>query len=210
MKRIDHYHYAWLILAFISFAAPAEEWRFGVFLDAKPIGEHRYILSEKTQGSRELVSQADFNVELLFVNVYRYHHVAREIWDGDCLRSLEARTEENQEISVVQGKQEISGFTLHSPGHRILDSCVMNFAYWNPKMLRQSRLLNPQTGAWQDTRITRLGKDWIEFNGKSVEADHYKLEAPKIYIELWYRANRNWLALKSITPEGYVINYKLQ
>ncbi len=206
MKRINGY---WLILAAIYSNAFAKEWRFDVYLDAKPIGEHLYVLSETAKGQRELVSQANFNVEFLFVNVYQYHHIARERWDGDCLNSLEARTEENREISVVQGNQEESGFTLQSPGHKTLDPCVMNFAYWNPKMLSQSRLLNPQTGEWLNSRIIRLGKDRIDLRGKSIEADHYKLEAAKIHIELWYSAKKEWLALKSITPDGYIIDYKL-
>ncbi|MGH8477386.1 MAG: DUF6134 family protein [Methylococcales bacterium] len=200
----------WLILAAVSSSAFAKEWRFDAYLDEKPIGEHRYMLSETGKGQRELVSQANFNVELLFVNFYEYHHVARERWDGDCLNALEARTEENREISVVRGKQGESGFMLQSPGHRSLDRCVMTFAYWNPKMLSQSRLLNPQTGEWLDSRITHLGKERIEFKGQTLEADHYKLEASKIYIELWYSASHDWLALKSITPDGYVIDYKLR
>lgn len=207
---MNGFKYYGLILAAISASAFAKEWRFDVYLDEKPIGEHRYVLNETANGQRELVSQANFNVEVLFINVYEYHHIAREHWDGDCLNSLEARTEENQEVSVVQGRQEGSGFTLQSPGHRTLADCVMNFAYWNPKMLSQTRLLNPQTGEWQDSSIIRLGKERIEFKGQAVEAEHYKLEAAKIYIELWYSAKYDWLALKSITADGYTIEYKLR
>jgi hypothetical protein len=56
----------------------------------------------------------------------------------------------------------------------------------------------------------------LDVKGKKVEALRYKLDAslagkPKLNIELWYRAdNHDWVALKSITPEGYVINYKLR
>jgi hypothetical protein len=49
-----------------------------------------------------------------------------------------------------------------------------------------------------------------------VEATRYRLNAslngkPKLNIELWYENTSNdWVALKSITPEGYTINYKLK
>ncbi|MGH8549094.1 MAG: DUF6134 family protein [Methylococcales bacterium] len=204
------FNFLLLALATISSAAFGKEWQFDVYLDAEPIGEHRFILSEAADGQRELVSQADFNVKFLFFNAYRYHHIAREHWAGDCLHRIEARTEENNDVTLVQGKLEKSGFTLQSPNPGTLDACVMGFAYWNPKMLSQSRLLNPQTGEWMDSRITRLGKERIELKGQAVEADHYKLEATKVHIDLWYSEDQDWLALKSITPEGYVIDYKLR
>jgi hypothetical protein len=209
MRRVNPFFFA-LALAFLSTGSYGKEWRFDVYLDAEPIGEHRFILSESADGRRELLSRADFNVKFLFFNAYRYHHVARERWNGDCLNAIEARTEENREVTLVQGRLDKSGFRLQSPASRTLDSCVMGFAYWNPKMLSQSRLLNPQTGEWMDSRITRLGKDRIECKGRPVEADHYRLDATKVHIDLWYSDDRDWLALKSITPEGYVIDYKLR
>ncbi len=206
MKRTS---YLGLILFAMATGVVAKEWRFDVYLDAKPIGEHRYILTEIADGQRELLSQANFNVKFLFFNAYEYEHTARERWEGDCLKAIESHTEENGEVTVVQGRLEEAGFTLRSPIPRVLDDCVVGFAYWNPKMLSRPRLLNPQTGEWLDSRIRRLGKDRIELRGQPVEADHYKLEAPKIDIDLWYSADQDWLELKSITPEGYVVHYKL-
>ena len=54
--------------------------------------------------------------------------------------------------------------------------------------------------------------------GKATDTAHYRLlNAPsskiKLDIELWYAQDstgkQQWVALKSITPEGYTINYKL-
>ena len=91
----------------------------------------------------------------------------------------------------------------------------MTFAYWNPKIIAQSKLLNPQNGEWLDTKFTHLGSETIDVKNKKIEANHYKLDGSlngksKLKIELWYSANNEWLALKSITPEGYTINYKLR
>jgi hypothetical protein len=77
-------------------------------------------------------------------------------------------------------------------------------------------LLNPQNGDWLDTKITKLGTELLDIKGRKVETTHYRLNAslegkPKLNIELWYEtANNNWVALKSITPEDYIINYKLK
>ena len=94
----------------------------------------------------------------------------------------------------------------------------MTFAYWNPKILKQTRLLNPQNGDYLYTTFRLIGNEKIDFNGEKKNAKHYHLLAyeaesmsdkPKLNIQLWYDNNNDWLALKSITPEGYTINYKL-
>ena len=51
--------------------------------------------------------------------------------------------------------------------------------------------------------------------GKPTDTTHYKLTGSlegktKLNIELWYNQNNEWVALKSVTPEGYNIIYKLK
>ncbi|HEX5539684.1 MAG TPA: DUF6134 family protein [Methylophilaceae bacterium] len=200
------------LLLMLGFAGPAsaKEWAFKVYLDGREIGQHTFTLQQHGD-VRELTSQAKFNVKVLFIDAYQYTHTASEKWQRDCLTSLAARTVENKEVTVVKGQREDSGFVVTSPkGMQTLPACVMTFAYWNPNMLTQDKLLNPQTGEWLDVKISALGNDTITVRGKPVTAEHYKLEAPKLKIELWYSPDKEWLALQSTTPEGYVISYKLR
>jgi hypothetical protein len=201
-----------ILTLLILFALPAhaQEWAFKVYLDKSHIGEHTFRLDEK-DGAKNLNSSAKFNVKLLFINAYSYLHKAQETWRGDCLTSLEARTEENKEITQVKGELNSSEFKVDAPkGQLDLPTCVMTFAYWNPKMLQQSKLLNPQTGEWLDVRIKSMGMEDIDVRGKKVQAERYRLEATKMKIDLWYGKAQEWLALQSTTPEGYLINYKLK
>lgn len=195
--------------------AQAKEWPFTVYLDGKEIGQHTFVLNDNGT-EREMTSTANFNVKVLFINAYRYQHVAHEKWHGDCLTSLDARTEENKDITVVKGKLDGSSFSVEVPVAKkarppqSLPACIMTFPYWNAAMLSQQHLLNPQTGEWLDVKIRSLGKEAIEVRGKQVDAEHFKLEATKMKIDLWYSADKEWLALTSTTPEGYVITYKLR
>ena len=190
----------------------AKEWAFDVYLDKNKIGQHVFTLNE----SSELTSSAKFNVKVLFINAYQYDHKAIENWQGDCLNSLDAHTVENKVETNVKGK--LSGQTFTVDDGKIkqnLPACTMTFAYWNNKITQQSKLLNPQNGEWLDTKFTNLGIETIDVKNKKIEANHYKLEGSlngksKLNIELWYSANNEWLALRSITPEGYIINYKLR
>lgn len=191
----------------------AKEWNFDVYLDKTRIGQHTFKLSE----ANELVSQAKFNVKVLFINAYQYQHTAIEEWQDGCLKSLEASTLENDVATKVKGSAD-SGRFMVSDGkeQKALPACAMTFAYWSQKMLQQTKLLNPQNAEWLDTRIIKTGSEMLDVKGQKIEALRYKLDAslagkPKLNIDLWYRAdNHDWVALRSTTPEGYIINYKLR
>src|SRR6187200_1499365 len=70
------------------------EWRFNVSLDGKPIGEHRFVMHQ-FDDMVEVTSEANFRVRFLFIDAYRYEHRAYEMWRGDCLERLDARTDDN-------------------------------------------------------------------------------------------------------------------
>lgn len=189
----------------------AEEWAFDVFLDKSKIGKHTFSLDQ----NRQLTSRAKFNVKVLFIEAYNYVHTAKEQWKDDCLVSIDANTTENKIVTNVKGAQKDAGFEV-SDGKKAqtLSSCAMTFAYWNPKILTQSKLLNPQNAEYLDTQFEKLASETITVKGKPVETTHYKLKGHlngknKLNIELWYNLKNEWVALKSITPEGYTINYKL-
>lgn len=194
--------------------AHANEWRFIAKIDGKPMGEHSFKLTEN-EGTNTLLSEAKFNVKVLFINAYKYQHTAKETWRNDCLQSLSANTNENKVITKINGKQDGQQFLLDSAkGPQNLGECVMTFAYWNPKMLTQKKLLNPQNGDWLDVQIKSLGNETLTVKGKPIETEHYSLNASKMKIELWFATNvqgaKDWVALKSTTPEGYVVTYELK
>ncbi|MDI1362463.1 DUF6134 family protein [Methylotenera sp.] len=203
---------ALLITSLFSVGISAKEWSFDVYLDKNKIGQHEFKLTE----SNELTSTAKFNVKVLFINAYQYDHKAVEQWQGDCLSSLESHTLENKVETNIKAKLSGQEFTVDDGKlKQKLPACTMTFAYWNQKIIQQAKLLNPQNGEWLDTKFTNLGIETIDVKNKKVEASHYKLDGSlngksKLKIELWYSANNEWLALKSITPEGYTINYKLR
>ena len=176
-------------------AQEARIWDFRVYLDDSAIGSHRFTLGKRGEES-ELLSEVRFDVKVLFFTAYRYAHRAAERWRGDCLVSLDARTDDN-------GRQ----LAVSRPA---LEGCVMSFAYWNPQMLRMPRLLNAQTGELETVSITALGDDNIAVRGATVAAKRYRITGPKNPIELWYSASGEWLALDSTVEGGRRLRYRLE
>ena len=201
--------------ASIANANPVNEWRFAVSLDDKPIGYHRFALNERKQ-SRELISEARFNVKFLFIDAYRYAHEAREVWQGDCLLQLEARTDDNGERIAVRGARDGDGFIVTaSQRSSELSNCVQTFAYWNPNILSATHLLNPQTGEYVSVTVSPLGRETLLVRGRPIEADRYRLVGDsktgiRMQIDLWYSPDREWLGLESLAEGGRRLRYRIQ
>lgn len=199
--------------------ASAEQWLFDVYLDKQHIGSHRFEFS-----NQRLQSEASFDVKLLFINAYRYRHQATEVWQDQCLQQLDAHTEENKDITDVKAGLSDGQLVVNKSAYQkngpaktdtsTLPACVMTFAYWHPNMLRQTRLLNPQNAEFLDVKIVNQGLQAYSVRGQTIQATQYQLTGSlagkvKLNITLWYD-QQQWVGLKSVTPEGYNIYYKLK
>jgi len=207
MTFLRHFVVAAVLAPGLAFASGEREWRFRVLLDASEVGTHTFRVTERGSG-RSVESSARFKVKLLFIDAYTYAHEARERWQGDCLAELDARTDDNGERVAVRGARRGAQFEV--AGSAPLPGCVMSFAYWNPAMLKQPRLLNVQTGELIEVRIEPLGEETLSVRGTSLNAQRYAVHAPKFRIDLWYAADASWVQLESRTGSGRLLRYEIQ
>ena len=194
----------------LAATAGVREWRFDVSADGVPIGTHTYIVRDES-GERTVQSDMQFRVRLLVVDAYRYEHHAIETWRDDCLASLESRTEERGATTVVSGRRVDNRFEIDgADGPAQLPACVMTFAYWNPKVLEQTHLVNAQTGVWTAVSVRNLGDDAITVRDKPRDARRYRITTEKNRIDLWYAKDTGeWLAMRATTSNGHVLAYAL-
>jgi hypothetical protein len=186
-----------------------QEWDFTVYLDDSEIGFHRFQLTDMGE-RREVETEAEFRVKFLFFNAYRYTHENTETWAGDCLERIESRTDANgQPYSVLGLRAEDEFFVSSNETKMALPDCVMTFAYWDPRFLTQSRLLNTQTGEYLEVSVDFAGQEKIAVQDVTVAAYRYSLTAEDIDLDLWYSEDGKWLALESITEGGRKLRYEL-
>ena len=182
---------------------------FTVFLDGDPVGQHVFRV-DSSETAKKVHSEAAFNVKFLMINAYRYQHEANETWQDNCLTSLKASTHDNGKDSRVEGQTKGNEFLLKRDlDQETLPACVMTFAYWNPSMLKQSRLLNPQTGDYLDVDITPKGRESVAVKGSEMTANRYHLKTREFDMELWYADNGDWVALDSRLEGGHILKYRL-
>ena len=202
-----------LVVLVLAGTAPAiaadAEWQFRVLLDGKEIGTHTFTVVQEGN-TRSVQSRAEFDVRFLFFTAYSYEHTNVEQWTGNCLGSIDARTVTNSKKQTVVGEQTADGFVVRNDdGSETLPACVMTFAYWNPAFLRQSQLLNPQTGEFLSVDIERLPEDSLTVRGVRRDAEAYKVTAKDTEVSVWYSRDQEWLALESTARGGRIIRYEL-
>jgi hypothetical protein len=201
-----------LACAALPCAVHANEWNFSVFLDDKPIGEHRFSVTGPTE-ARKVLSEAGFAVKLLGLTVYRYRHRAVEQWRGDCLRTLDASTDDDGEASRVRAEPAGDGLAVTVDSGTVaqtLPGCVMSFAYWNTAIRRQARLLNAQTGRHENVQVRPLAGGTLEVRGQRIDAMRWRIEGAAQPIDVWYSAEGDWLGLDSTVEGGRRLSYRLK
>jgi Family of unknown function (DUF6134) len=184
-----------LVLATRAVAAADSHIEFEVFLEARPVGTHRFDILRPADGTQTVRSVAAFDVKILGFVAYRYRHEATERWEQGCLVQIDAATNDNgRALRVSRGMR---------------DQCAISYAYWDPaRLLRQRELFNPQTGEFDPVRIESLGEETLVMRGAPVQADHYRLGNDKLVIDLWYSKTGEWLQLDSTTAANRKLHYR--
>jgi len=178
--------------------APTGEWQFQALLDGKPIGRHRFSVTGQGD-ERKVVSEANFEVRFLGFAAYTYRHKATEQWQGECLTALTSTTDDDGRPESVRADRNDAA----------LQGCVMSFAYWNPAIQTQTRLLNAQTGKLETVQIKRIGSGSVEVRGKPVEANEFRITGAAHPIVVWYTAQGEWVGLDSTVAGGRKLSYRL-
>lgn len=211
-------------------AAPRPgRWDFAVTLDDKPIGRHRFELAgDPATGEWTLKSQAEYDVKILGLTVYTYRHSATERWRAGCLAQLEARTDDNGDVTSVQAAapagseaptslriavrsddRAIAAAAAASTGQDAR-GCQTSYAYWNPGALRQrSQLLNPQTGRLDPVQGSALPATSLIVAGQPVQAQGWRLRTPKGPVDVWSAADGRWIGLDATVSGDRRLRYRL-
>ncbi len=187
-----------------------ETYAFTVYLDDDEIGNQSFRVS--SDGKRTQVDiEASFDVSYLYIPFYKYRHTNSEIWEGDCLKEIRARTDDNGESFFVKGNSQNGQFTWQTHnGETSVKGCVKTYAYWNPKWFQSERLLNSQTGELKPVKVSKVGEDTIPVRGTPTKTEHRRIVSDKFVIDLWYTKMGEWVSLHSTTKNGKTLRYLIK
>jgi Domain of unknown function (DUF6134) len=193
-----------------AYTSTEQQWKFKVYLDDTPIGYHNFSVKQ-ADGSQSMSSRAHFDVTFLRISLFKYRHRNVEEWSNRCLNSISSTTDQNGTLYRVEGSMTDTGFRISTNEEDVtLPSCISTFAYWDKSFLQHTRLLNSQTGEYLVIDVEHLGKQSIMVKNSSIPADHYRLTADELDIELWYANDGQWLGLESTTAKGQRLRYVVE
>jgi hypothetical protein len=183
---------------------------FRALLDDKPIGEHRFDVV--VDGAvRKVASEADFSVRFLGFRTFHYHHHADEEWAGDCLVALSSTTDDDGKPASVHLERDgdVNQITT-TLTQKSVPGCLMSYAYWNPALRDQTRLLDPQTGKVDSVHVDRAGSGTLPVDGKPVAATRYRIVGADTPIDVWYSDRGEWIGLDWMVSDGKrKVSYRL-
>ncbi|MCH2350069.1 MAG: DUF1295 domain-containing protein [Pseudomonadales bacterium] len=190
-------------------AQPAEDtWLWHADMNGRNIGQHSFDITREAD-IVSVESNAQFDIRFFLLGAYTYQHQSVEHYDKNgCLLQMRSETQTGSEKNTVVGKQLADQSFLVSTNDASLRSheCLMTFAYWNPKILQQSKLINAQTGKIVPVDIQFVGTE--KYN--HIEAERYELSAPDLQITLWYTlGDRRWIGLASTMGNGKILTYQI-
>ncbi|MDM0111144.1 DUF6134 family protein [Variovorax sp. J22R133] len=192
-------------------AASGGVWDFVALLNGEPIGEHRFSVVASGDG-RKVASDANFTVKFVGITAYRYRHHAIEQWRGNCLKALDATTDDDGKATQVDSRTQDERLIVstNAGNARTMPDCVMSFAYWNPAIRTQARLLNAQSGELEEVQIRRIGTGDISVRGTTMTATRWRISGPPRPIDVWYSAQDEWVGLDSTVAGGRTLSYRLK
>jgi hypothetical protein len=144
--------------------------------------------------------------------VYRYRHSAIEQWRGDCLRQLASKTDDDgtpEKVDASASGDNVLAVTT-AKGTQPVDGCVMSFAYWNPAIRKQERLLNSQSGKLEAVQVSRAGSGTVDVRGQPVAATRWRIATPAQPIDVWYSQQGEWVGLDSTVGGNRKLSYRLK
>ena len=129
---------------------------------------------------------------------------------GDCVAEISSTTDANGQQFAVEGRRSEGGFAVSgAEGLVEVPGCVKTFAYWNPEILEEPKLMNSQTGEILPVTVEPVSTEWLTVRGESTEARRYKLTAKNMELDIWYSNDNRWLALESTVKGGRKLRYEL-
>lgn len=201
---------------------------FAAVRNGQTIGHHR--LTFQKNGEQLAVSTAiDLAVKFMGVTAYRYTHRAQEVWSGDTFQGLTAQTDDDGKKYAIRIRRDgaalavernappeaLSAATLDRGMPRdgavrtALSPQVLPSTHWNIRQIRQSALVNTQTGAEARIQVAVLGRETIRTANASIEATRYRYSGDLV-MDQWFDDAGRWVKTSFVASDGSTIEYVLQ
>ena len=175
---------------------------FDIYRNNKNIGKHIFSF-KKSGGKLAVSSEIKFQIKKLGIVLYRYHVVGTEIYENGKLIKFNSKTDQNGKkkyVNLVSENNELlidgSSFKGKVPINYMLGT------WWNHSIVESKAQISAVSGRIIEQKVTFLGKETIEFNGKIYDVLHFNFSSTdsrlskdkRLNTDVWYdEKTLNWI-----------------
>ncbi len=209
----------WLGPAFgaVEQTTKQDEIAFSILRHGQRIGIHRVRYRLSDDGRREIEVDARIRIKFAFLTLFRLDHRDRELWNGDRLLRLDARSRRNStryhvvlEAASDHFLVETGPREVRAPGN-LVPSSFTKTDFWIAEGSRDFVLLDTITGRQWPSRLVYAGRTRIDLDGEIADARHYlvyNLElGGRLSHEFWIDDAGFLLKAHFVTKEGEKLDY---
>ena len=169
----------------------AETLQYAIMRKGEQIGTHKIEL-RRTGKETAVNVETNVEVKVLFVTAYRFQHTATERWVNGHLVALDSETDDNG--------------TQHKLSAALKD--IIPASLWNPELVRQSVMLDTQTGQVMPISVVDGGSEQVTVESGPAPAHRYTIKG-KFSQDVWYDSRGRLVQSQLVARDGSVITYKL-
>ncbi len=207
-------------LLFLLLAAPA--WALPPFLDGnasrrlefdivrhgETIGIHSLAFSNRA-GTVEVEFRVNVLVTLLSIPVYRYEQHGTEVWEGDTLKSLVAKSNDNGTVHSVRAERHGARIRVVT-NRETLDIAEMpTMTLWRAIPPHVTQAIDPTDGKPSPVFATDKGWETITVRGAPIRAHRWAWDG-EMKRQLWYDESGALVQMHVTGSDGSDIYYVLR
>ncbi len=181
---------------------------FAVMRNGDQIGTHTIAI--ETNGAQTVVdSVTHIQVTLAFVTLYRFDQTEVEHWDNRQLLSLETKTDDNGKTHTTSASRTADVLAIKTADRNAqAASKIIPLDLWNPAVMSQTSVLDPQSGTIVPVKVVDKGEDAVTCGGNVSRRAHHYLITTTFSQDVWYDDAGQLVAVQMTARDGSVIRYQ--
>ena len=175
---------------------------FDIYRNNKHIGQHIFSF-KKNDKEITVESEINFKIKKLGVVLYKYHVKGTEYYKDGKLIKFNSKTNQNGKEKYVNLKAENNELVIDGSSFKgkVPEDYLLG-TWWNHSIVKAEAQISAVSGRIIKQKVTFLGKEKININGKVYETLHFNFSSTdeslskdkKLNTDVWYEENTlNWV-----------------
>ena len=201
------------LLAHVEHYKSFNNLNFELFRNGKLIGYHNYKFIREN-GTLKVVSDVEFNINKLGVNLYSYKATSEEIYNNDLFYKFSSKTRQNKKDKYVNIILDNDQNNLVIDGSSYKGTANKDFivgTWWNHEIITAKAQISAISGRIIQQNVTFIGKEQLNINGKNYNALHFNFASAddklpkekKLNTDIWYDEETHLWIKASFDKTGY-------